>query len=74
MALPTHKLDDVFENIDDPENAFLLDTDVKTAFEKAKKAYREAKEAQAATPQLVGASPAQLARVSFLQSLNDSER
>jgi len=74
MALPPHKLDDVFADIDNAERAFLADSDVKEAFAKARAQYLETKNLQDANPQLTGASPAQAARVAFLQTLNDSAR
>ncbi|MEP3480092.1 MAG: hypothetical protein ABJZ55_12650 [Fuerstiella sp.] len=74
MALPPHKLDDVFQNVENPEEAFLADSDVKEAFEKAKAKYKESKEFQEANPGLMSASPEQAARVVFMQSLNDSDR
>lgn len=74
MALPPHKLDDVFENIDTAETAFMADDDVKEAFAKAKAEYYETKSTQDANPGIVGSSPSQAARAAFLQTLNDSPR
>lgn len=74
MALPPHKLDDVFEDIDNAESAFMADSDVKEAFAKAKAEYLEVQNTIKANPQICGSSPAQAARAAFLQTLNDSPR
>ncbi len=74
MALAPHKLDDVFAQINKAETAFLADADVKEAFAKAKAEYLETKNTIDANPGIMGASPAQAARVAFLQTLNNSPR
>ena len=71
MALPPHKLDDVFETIDNAETAFLADSHVKAAFAAAKAAYRTTENDIKDNPGLMGPGPNQAARVAFLDYLNE---
>ena len=63
MALPQHELDPVFE---DMEN---IDQKLSIAVEKAKQAFAEQKTSHEESPGMVGPSPAQAARVAFIESL-----
>lgn len=70
MALPPHWLDEVFEFPDTSVKSFLKSDRLWRAFEKAKVAYEQQKEAIDKTPNLIGPSPAQSARQAFLDSLD----
>ncbi len=70
MALPPHKLDEVFKNTSDPESAFLKSPHVEAAFAAAAAAYNKTDSDIADNPGLVGPTPWQAARVAFLEALN----
>lgn len=70
MALPPHWIDKIFNNIDDCERQLIFSSQFKDAISKAKKAYIETVELQKTNPNVIGASPAQEARLAFLKIIN----
>lgn len=65
--LPPHWLDDVFSQ-ENWENQLFLESGFQEAIRRAKVAYQRGKEALK-NPDFVGASPAQMARVAFMEVL-----
>ena len=65
-----HWLDDVFQNPDEATSALAASDRFKEAVAKAQAAFREGEEFQKKNPKVVGPSPAQKARVAFLEALN----
>ena len=68
--MPPHWLDDVFQAPDKAAAALVATDRYKEAIAKAQAAFYEAQEFATKNPKVVGASPAQKARVAFLESLN----
>ncbi|HAH47938.1 hypothetical protein [Gimesia sp.] len=63
MALPPHELDLVFEDID------TIDQKISVAIEEAKRSYTEQEGSIKESPGLAGPTPAQAARMAFIESL-----
>lgn len=63
MTMPSHELDSVFEDINS------IDGKIQPAIEAAKQAHAEQTKSNAENPGAVGPSPAQAARMAFLDSL-----
>lgn len=77
MALPPHPLDKVFEKAATEKqiNEGLLNDDLfKKAVKEALKAKKEQEQRYKDNPTLVGASPAQAARVKFLEMLRNETK
>lgn len=68
--LPPHWLDGVFSSPSHAESKLIASDHFKKAIAKAQAAYKEGEEFQAKNPQAVGSSPAQKARVAFLEAIN----
>jgi hypothetical protein len=67
-----HWLDDVFQAPDKAATALVATDRFKAAVAKAQAAYHEAEEFHKKNPKVVGGSPAQQARVAFLEAMNAS--
>lgn len=65
-----HWLDDVFKAPEHAVSALTANNRFKEAVSKAKAAFQEAEEFFKQNPKAVGGSPAQQARVAFLEAMN----
>lgn len=72
--LPHHWIDDIFSSLEfsEIENSINLVNSEKfrDAISKARVAFQEVKEEQERNPEVIGCSPAQAARIAFLNVLN----
>lgn len=67
-----HWLDEVFKAPDHADSALTASNRFKEAVAKAKAAFHEAEEFYKKNPKAVGGSPAQQARVAFLEAMNSN--
>lgn len=70
--LPPHWLDDVFKNPKNAVSSLTASARFKSAICRAQEKFEEAEKFLKENPQVVGASPAQQARVEFLNAINES--
>ncbi len=70
--MPPHWLDDVFKSPDKAVATLTASVRFQEAVKKAQAAYDEGQEFHKKNPSVVGSSPAQKARVAFLEALNEN--
>lgn len=68
--LAPHWLDDVFQSPENAATALTATDRFKEAVAKAQAAFYEGQEFQKKNPKVMGGSPAQKARVAFLEAMN----